>query len=706
MGDNDNTAHSGSRGRRGFATAIALAILAGTLAGLVPARAADAAVSGITNVGSIVYVKDNDIWLTSPDGVTQKRLTTDGNTDTSDLTGSNGYDSPSQSDNGDVIVAFRNEGRTDDPLRADGYFWVMNRQGEVIRKFQARQGIRFGSTMCAGLVVAPRGIVDAAVSPDGTKIAYVTQSNYHHPDCPRVVEHTHLWVVNIDGTNTVQITADGFVDLDGPSWLTNSRLLMNRLSTNRTYFADLPGTVATDWTWGGEEPDQRAGKLASHGVDTDWAQALFLLTSSGPPAQPEFRCAYTGPAGGDDARFASPTWAQDASALAWEEGDGVADETNEGIWVMAVGNLATGCPSSATKQLLAPGGRQPDWGPASAGPQAFAINDVSVLEGNSGTRPVTFTVTRTSAAGTATVSWFTANGTATAPGDYTGVGVTPLTFAPGETAKQVSVQVTGDMTFEPAETFFVKLTSPGAGSTITDGTGRATIINDDGSLFSINDVSLAEGNSGTRSATFTVSRSSGTGTAAVSWYTANGTATAPSDYVAVGATRLHYAAGETSKQVSVTVNGDTAIEGAETFFVKLTAPSAGASIADGTGRATITNDDVSAFSVNDVSVVEGSDWMSRTATFTVTRSSGVGAASVSWATVDGTAIAWDDYEPVSVSPISFADGETAKEVSVTIYADTGVEANETFFVKLGGQSAGTIVSDSTGRGTIVNDDTA
>jgi len=49
---------------------IALALLLGALAGLVPARAAEAAVSGITSGGSIVYVKDNDVWLTSPDGVT------------------------------------------------------------------------------------------------------------------------------------------------------------------------------------------------------------------------------------------------------------------------------------------------------------------------------------------------------------------------------------------------------------------------------------------------------------------------------------------------------------------------------------------------------------------------------------------------------------------------------------------------------------
>ena len=70
MNDTRTTTRSGSRGRRGLGAVIALALLLGALAGLVPARAAEAAVSGITSGGSIVYVKDNDVWLTSPDGVT------------------------------------------------------------------------------------------------------------------------------------------------------------------------------------------------------------------------------------------------------------------------------------------------------------------------------------------------------------------------------------------------------------------------------------------------------------------------------------------------------------------------------------------------------------------------------------------------------------------------------------------------------------
>ena len=60
--------------------------------------------------------------------------------------------------------------------------------------------------------------------------------------------------------------------------------------------------------------------------------------------------------------------------------------------------------------------------------------------------------------------------------------------------------------------------------------------------------------------------------------------------MAVGVTTLTFAAMETTKTVSVTVNGDGATEANETFQVKLSSP-VGASIVDGSGLGRITNDD-------------------------------------------------------------------------------------------------------------------
>jgi len=108
---------------------------------------------------------------------------------------------------------------------------------------------------------------------------------------------------------------------------------------------------------------------------------------------------------------------------------------------------------------------------------------------------------------------------------------------------------------------------------------------------SINDVTLAEGNSGTTSFDFTVTRSGDTtGTSTVNFATADGTATlADSDY-ASNSGLLTFTTGQTTKTVSVLVNGDIVVESGEQFFVNLS-NCVGCSITDPQGIGTITNDD-------------------------------------------------------------------------------------------------------------------
>lgn len=107
---------------------------------------------------------------------------------------------------------------------------------------------------------------------------------------------------------------------------------------------------------------------------------------------------------------------------------------------------------------------------------------------------------------------------------------------------------------------------------------------------SISDVTVAEGDSGTKTATFTVSRT-GTSAFQVDFATADGTATAASDYVAKAGT-LQFAAGQKTQAVTVQVNGDATIEANETFTLKLVNASNGGTIIDNQGLATIDNDDV------------------------------------------------------------------------------------------------------------------
>jgi hypothetical protein len=111
----------------------------------------------------------------------------------------------------------------------------------------------------------------------------------------------------------------------------------------------------------------------------------------------------------------------------------------------------------------------------------------------------------------------------------------------------------------------------------------------------INDVTKAEGDSGTTVFTFTVSLSEPAAAGGVTFdiATADGAAAADIDYVANALTGQTIPAGETSYTFSVTVNGDTAIEPNEDFFVNITNVT-GATVADGQGAGTIENDDVAA----------------------------------------------------------------------------------------------------------------
>lgn len=343
-----------------------------------------------------------------------------------------------------------------------------------------------------------------------------------------------------------------------------------------------------------------------------------------------------------------------------------------------------------------------------AAASSFSVNDVSITEGNTGTKTITFTVSLTpAAAGTVSVTAATANGTATTGSDYTG-GSAVLSFTAGQTSKTVSLPVKGDTTVEPDETFFVNLTNPTGGAVIADAQGIGTIVNDDGPStpsLSINDVTVTEGNTGTGNATFTISLSAAaTSPVTVAYATANGTATAGSDYLA-GSGTLTIPTGSLSVTVGVVVNGDTTVEPNETFVINLSSPS-GATIVDGQGQGTISNDDAAAgpsLSINDVSVVEGNSG-SRSATFTVTLSPAASSTVTFTATTaNGTAIAGSDYTGGTLT-LSFAAGQTSKTAALPVRGDTAVEPDETFFVNLSNPTGGAVIGDAQGIGTIVNDD--
>ena len=113
------------------------------------------------------------------------------------------------------------------------------------------------------------------------------------------------------------------------------------------------------------------------------------------------------------------------------------------------------------------------------------------------------------------------------------------------------------------------------------------------SNISIADAELVEGNAGTTNMNFTVSRASATCPASVDWATSDVTAEAGSDYVAVSSQTINFAAGETSKEIAVVINGDEELEENQTFIITLSnADGPGISISNANATGTIINDEI------------------------------------------------------------------------------------------------------------------
>ncbi|MEM8828799.1 MAG: SdrD B-like domain-containing protein [Cyanobacteria bacterium P01_G01_bin.19] len=294
---------------------------------------------------------------------------------------------------------------------------------------------------------------------------------------------------------------------------------------------------------------------------------------------------------------------------------------------------------------------------------------------------------------------------------------TEVTIPVGNTGIKVRIDSTNDATDESDETFILGVGSVVSGTVgNTADTGLGTILdNDNPPAISIDDVNFTEGDSNTKAYTFTVTLDNpSTETITVDYATADGTAQVNepvdgNDYTATNGT-LTFAPGETSKTITVTVNGDTPVEPDETFNVNLSNPT-NASISDSQGVGTILNDDgAPLFSINDVTIVEG-DSGTQTLEFTVTRTGDTTvAATVDYATADDSATTGNnDYEANS-GTLSFAAGETTQTISITINGDLPPELDESFFVNLSNainvdnSTAGATIFDSQGVGIIQNDD--
>lgn len=217
-------------------------------------------------------------------------------------------------------------------------------------------------------------------------------------------------------------------------------------------------------------------------------------------------------------------------------------------------------------------------------------------------------------------------------------------------------------------------------------------------------------NEDTGSVTVTVTRTDGSdGTVSIGYTTGNGSATAGEDYTSASGT-LTFSQGVTSRTFTVTIlNNDGEPESNETVNLTLSNPGGGATLRSPATAVLTIYDNYTAppepgqlqFSSSAYSVSESGG----SVTVTVTRTDGSeGTVSAVYIATDGTAESGLDFTATS-GTLTFAEGDTSKNFTVSIIDDAVTEGDETFSISLNSPAGGaTLGSPTAATVTIADDD--
>ena len=176
---------------------------------------------------------------------------------------------------------------------------------------------------------------------------------------------------------------------------------------------------------------------------------------------------------------------------------------------------------------------------------------------------------------------------------------------------------------------------------------------------------------------------------------------APNDYGVPASVRLP--AGQTVVQLQVAIADDTEDEIDETFSVRLEPAPANATVVDGDGQVTITNDDLRIVDVLDISTPEG-DGGTSTARFVVRLNAPTfRTVTVNFATADGLARAPADYL-ARLGLVTFQPGQTTANIDVVVAGDDRKEDPEAFALVLTGTNGNARIGDGAAVGVIIDDD--
>jgi len=322
---------------------------------------------------------------------------------------------------------------------------------------------------------------------------------------------------------------------------------------------------------------------------------------------------------------------------------------------------------------------------------AITVDDVARAEGAGA---MTFTVTLSTASPLpAGVHVSTVAATATPGEDY--VARSEVVVMPaGVVTHDFTVTLLDDLRPEPDEIFLVALTAP-VNAVVLTGIASGTIVDDDGELITVADVTANEADG---SAGFAIALSGPVDDdVEITVATVAGDAQPGTDYVDLQET-ITIPAGETAITVPVVLVDDDLPELPETFGFVLR-DAVGAVLDDSTATCTLTDDDLPVVTVADV--VEDEDdgpldfllGLSETTPWPVT---------VTVVSLDGTATAPADYTAVA-RLVTFPAGARERTVAVPLVNDAAAEGEEWFLLQITAGD-GAAFQAAPARGTIRDDD--
>ena len=314
------------------------------------------------------------------------------------------------------------------------------------------------------------------------------------------------------------------------------------------------------------------------------------------------------------------------------------------------------------------------------------------------------TVSLSAASGvTVTMPFSVTGGGASNPADYSVATSSPLSFAPGETIKTISIPIVNDTLDEDDETVVLALGAP-TNANLGTTTGNTLTIQDDDPPPTVAFTTATESaieSFGT--VNLTVSLSTASGKAITVPFSVTGTATNGSDYTLSTAGPLSFAPGQTSKTISVSIINDTAVESNETVVLSF---------------GTLINATPGSNTSNTLTIVDDDSYLQlSSANYTVSEKAGslkvmltrVGsfpaAASVTLTTSDIITTAGADYTAVNTTVSWAANDGATKTVSIPIIDDTLVEGDEDFSITLSNATSASLGSPTVAR-VLIKDDEA